>query len=56
MPRALTFVVRAVLVAAIFGVVRAVLLDRGPQRSLHGAEPVVGSLDTWPEVPRRATD
>jgi hypothetical protein len=56
MRRVLTFAVRAVLVAAIIGVVRAVLLDRSPQRSLHGAEPVVGSLDTWPDVPRRAAD
>ena len=33
--------------------VRAVLLDRAPRRELHGDEPVIGSLDTWPAVPRK---
>jgi len=33
--------------------VRAVLLDRAPRRELHGSEPVIGSLDTWPAVPRK---
>jgi hypothetical protein len=51
-----TLVVRAILAAAVLAVVRAVLLDRAPQRPLHGADPVIGSLDTWPKVPRRATD
>ena len=56
MRRLLTIAVRAALSAAVLALVRAVLVDRAPQRPLHGAEPVVGSLDTWPEVPRRATD
>jgi ABC-type Fe3+ transport system permease subunit len=56
MRRLLTLALRAALVAVVVGVVRAVLSDRAPQRSLHGAEPVIGSLDTWPQVPRRATD
>jgi hypothetical protein len=56
MRRLLTLIFRAALVAAVLGVVRAVLSDRAPQRPLHGAEPVIGSLDTWPKVPRRATD
>jgi hypothetical protein len=56
MRRVLTLVFRAALVAAALGVVRAVLSDRAPQRPLHGAEPVIGSLDTWPKVPRRVTD
>jgi hypothetical protein len=55
MHRWLTIVFRAALVAALLGVVRAVLLDRSPQRGLHGTERVVGSLDTWPKVPRRPT-
>jgi hypothetical protein len=56
MRRVLTLVVRAAVVAGVLGLVRAILADRAPQRSLHGAEPVVGSLDTWPKVPRRPTD
>jgi hypothetical protein len=56
MRRVLTLVIGSALLAAALGVVRAVLSDRAPQRALHGTEPVVGSLDTWPEVPRRATD
>jgi hypothetical protein len=45
-----------ILVVAVLGVVRQLLLDRSPQRALHGAEPVIGSLDTWPVVPRRPAD
>jgi hypothetical protein len=56
MRRLLTLAVRAALVAGVLAAVRAVLLDRAPQRPLHGAEPVIGSLDTWPKVPRRPTD
>jgi ABC-type proline/glycine betaine transport system permease subunit len=52
----LTLAIRAALVAAVVGVVRALLLDRTPQRALHGTQPVVGSLDTWPQVPRRPAD
>jgi hypothetical protein len=56
MRRLLTLAIRAALVAALVGVVRAILLDRAPQRPLHGADPVIGSLDTWPKVPRRPTE
>ena len=56
MHRVLTIALRAALVAVLVGVVRALLLDRSPQRSLQGGEPVVGSLDTWPDVPRRPTE
>ena len=53
MRRFLSTLVRATLVVAVLAVVRAVLLDRAPQRALHGSEPVIGSLDTWPAVPRK---
>ena len=56
MRRLLTLFARVVLAAAVVGIVRAVLIDRSPQRSLHGSEPVIGSIDTWPQVPRRPTD
>jgi hypothetical protein len=56
MRRSLAFAVRIALVAAVVGVVRAVLADRAPQRSLHGTEPLIGSIDTWPDVPRRPAD
>ena len=56
MRRVLTLALRAILAAAALAVVRAVLLDRAPQRPLHGADPVIGSLDTWPKVPRRPTE
>jgi hypothetical protein len=49
----LSLVVRIVLLVAILGVVREVLLDRSPRRGLSGGSPVIGSLDTWPSVPRR---
>jgi hypothetical protein len=45
--------VRAAVVIAVLAAVRAVLLDRAPQRALHGTDPVIGSLDTWPAVPRK---
>jgi hypothetical protein len=53
MRRLLSTLVRATLVIGVLAVVRAVLLDRAPQRALHGDEPVIGSLDTWPAVPRK---
>jgi hypothetical protein len=56
MRRALSILVRMVVVAAVVGVVRAVRADRSPERSLHGLQPVVGSIDTWPTVPRRPAD
>ena len=45
--------IRAALVVAVLAMVREVLLDRAPQRALRGDEPVIGSLDTWPTVPRK---
>jgi hypothetical protein len=56
MRRLLALVVRLVLVATTVGVVRAILANRSPERSLHGTEPVIGSIDTWPTVPRRPAD
>jgi len=53
MRRLLVRTLRAVLVIAVLAVVREVLLERTPERSIHGGEPVIGSLDTWPAVPRR---
>jgi hypothetical protein len=54
MRRLLSTLVRAALVVAVVAVVRAALLDRAPERALHGDEPVIGSLDTWPAVPRKS--
>jgi len=51
--RLLSALVRAALVVAVVLVVRAALLDRAPRRELHGDEPIIGSLDTWPAVPRK---
>jgi hypothetical protein len=45
-----------VLVVTVLGMVREVMLEREPRRSLHEGEPVIGSLDTWPKVPRRPAD
>ena len=52
--RLLWTLVRVALLVAVIAIVRSVLLDRAPRRALHGDEPVIGSLDTWPEVPRQA--
>ena len=49
----LRFLVRAAVVIVVVAVVRAILLDRAPERALHGGAPVIGSLDTWPAVPRK---
>ncbi len=51
--RLLSGLFRAALIIGALAVVRAVLLDRAPQRALHGGEPLIGSLDTWPVVPRK---
>ncbi len=56
MRRLLSTLLRTALVVAALAVLRAVLLDRAPRRELHGAEPVIGSLDTWPAVPRKPKD
>ncbi len=53
MRRLLSALLRAALVVGALALVRAVLLDRAPRRALHGSEPVIGSLDTWPAVPRK---
>ncbi len=55
MRRLLSTLLRAALVIAVLAIVRAVLLDRAPQRAIlaNGREPVIGSLDTWPDVPRK---
>lgn len=53
MRRLFSVLLRAALVIGALALVRAVLLDRAPRRVLHGSEPVIGSLDTWPAVPRK---
>jgi hypothetical protein len=55
MRRLASTLLRALLVIAVLAIVRAVLLDRAPQRAIqaNGREPVIGSLDTWPPVPRK---
>jgi hypothetical protein len=55
MRRLVPTLLRALLVIAVLAAVRAVLLDRAPQRAIqaNGREPVIGSLDTWPVVPRK---
>ena len=56
MRRLVWALVRAVIVIIIVAVVRDILLDRTPEKALHGSEPVIGSLDTWPAVPRKPAD
>jgi hypothetical protein len=53
MRRLVSTLVRAAIVIVVVAVVREILLDRTPQKTLHGSEPVIGSLDTWPAVPRK---
>jgi hypothetical protein len=53
MRRLVSTLFRAALVIGALAIVRAVLLDRAPRRELHRDEPVIGSLDTWPAVPRK---
>lgn len=43
----------ALLAAGVGFAVRAVLAGRAPQRSVDGSGPILGSLDTWPSVPRK---
>jgi len=52
----LTMFLRAAIVTAVVAFVRSVLAGRTAQRALDGTEPVVGSIDTWPTVPRRPTE
>jgi hypothetical protein len=56
MRRLLSLAIRLALLAAVVGVVRAILADRSPRRALDGTQPLVGSIDTWPDVPRRPAD
>ena len=53
MRRLVSILFRAALIVGALALVRAVLLDRAPRRELHRDEPVIGSLDTWPAVPRK---
>ena len=53
MRRLLSTVVRLAVIVGLLAVMRELLLDRSPQRALQGDEPVIGSLDTWPAVPRK---
>jgi len=54
--RLLSIVVRLAVVAGVVRLVRAVRADLAPARALEGTRPVVGSIDTWPDVPRRPAD
>jgi hypothetical protein len=54
MRRLLFLVFRVALMVGVLAVLRELLMDRAPERGLNGAQPVIGSLDTWPEVPRKA--
>jgi hypothetical protein len=53
MRRLFRTLVRAAVVITVCAVVREILLDRTPRKGLHGNEPIIGSLDTWPAVPRK---
>ncbi|HTU38052.1 MAG TPA: hypothetical protein VMF35_08545 [Acidimicrobiales bacterium] len=53
MRRLVSTLLRAALAIAALAVLRAVLLDRAPRRELRAGEPIIGSLDTWPTVPRK---
>jgi hypothetical protein len=44
---------RLAVLIGILAVLRELFLDRAPERALQGNQPVIGSLDTWPEVPRK---
>ena len=56
MRRLVRTLVRAAIVIIVVAVVREILLERTPEKALHGSEPVIGSLDTWPAVPRKPAD
>jgi hypothetical protein len=47
---------RIAVVLAAMALLRQILLDRSPRQTLHGDDPVIGSLDTWPAVPRKPAD
>ena len=46
-------VLTLILLAAIAVIVRELLFDRAPEQGVGNGTPVIGSLDTWPTVPRR---
>ena len=56
MRRLVRTLVRAAIVIVVVAVVREILLERTPEKALHGSQPVIGSLDTWPAVPRKPAD
>jgi hypothetical protein len=41
------------LAAGAAYVVRGLLDERAPRRELRGDGPILGSLDSWPPVPKR---
>jgi hypothetical protein len=54
MRRLLVLALRVALLTIVATVVRQVLVGgRVPERALNGSQPVIGSLDTWPTVPRK---
>jgi len=53
MRRLFSATLRIALMVGILAVVRQLLLDREPTKGLHGSAPVIGSFDTWPEVPHK---
>ena len=55
MRRLVRKLVRLAILVVVVATVREILLERQPERALHGSDPVIGSLDTWPDVPRKPT-
>jgi hypothetical protein len=53
MRRLVSTLLRALIIVAVVAVIRVILLDRTPEKALHEGEPIIGSLDTWPAVPRK---
>jgi hypothetical protein len=56
MRRTLSILTRLAALAVVIRLVQAVRADRAPRRALEGTRPLVGSIDTWPTVPRRPSD
>ena len=53
MRRLVRTLVRLTVLVVVVATIREILLERQPQKALHGSQPVIGSLDTWPAVPRK---
>lgn len=53
MGRFLTILLLVAAAAGVAWVVRGLLDERAPRRQLTGDGPILGSLDTWPAVPRK---